>query len=51
MNTRHAIRQQIKMRLEVARGRADVHPVGSLRDVREEQLTFFQQLRKEPVFE
>src|SRR5205807_6103547 len=51
MNTRHAIREQIKMRLVIARGRANVHPVASLRDVCEERFAFLQQLRKEPVFE
>ena len=39
------------MRLEIARGCANVHPVGSLRDVCEERFAILQQLRKEPVFE
>src|SRR6266508_2565082 len=46
VNARHAIREQIEMRLEIATQRAYVHPVRSLRNVREEGFAFFQQFRK-----
>ena len=47
MNPRNTIGQQVVMGLEVPRGRANVHPICSLRNVRKEWLAFLQQLRKE----
>src|SRR2546425_11161383 len=51
MNTRHAIRQQIKMRLEIPVRCADIHPVGPLWNVREERLAVFEQLGEQTVLE
>src|SRR5438552_2449302 len=51
MKTRDAICQHVVMRLQVSRRRADVQPVGSLRNMRKKCVAFFQQIGKQTVFE
>src|ERR1700704_4733722 len=51
MNSRNAIGQQVVMRLQVTRGGSDVHPIGSLRNVRKEGLALFEQTREKTVLE
>src|SRR6266404_1357061 len=51
MNPRNPFGQQIVMSLQVTGRRSDVHPIGSLGNVREERFTLLEQPGKQTILE
>src|SRR5437588_10037975 len=51
MKPRDAIRQKVVVSLQVSRRRANVHPVGSRRNMRKERLTLLKKFREQTILE